>query len=214
LRYGWSTNVQLFATLPVGLSDTQISTIGESESFTTGGAGDLTAGASVHLIKSCDLRPDVIGTFALTAPTGDFNAPVFGVIPGTALGQGFWAMSAQILCINRYDPIICFYGVGYRHLFQREFEGVLFTAGEQINYQFGVGFAINDRITLSGTFQGFYITDTLIEHEILEGSNVEPLSMRFAATIARKERIIEPFIQMGMTDSSPAASLGVTVTFY
>jgi hypothetical protein len=213
-RYGWSTNVQLFGVLPTGFSNTQISTIGASEAINSGGIGDLTAGASFHLLKSQEQLPDVIATLSCTAPTGDFNAPVFGVIPGTALGQGFWAFSAQLLFVNRYDPIIAFYGVGFRHLFEREFDDFLFSPGEQLNYQFGVGFAVNDRVTLSATFQGFYISNTLLDRTALEGTNVEPMSLRFAATIARNERIIEPFAQIGMTDSAPAASFGITVTFY
>ena len=139
---------------------------------------------------------------------------MFGVIPGSALGQGFWAISAQLLCINRYDPIIVFYGVGYRHLFEREFSGVLFAPGEQLNYQLGVGFAVNDRVTLSATFQGFYISDTLLNRTAFAGTNIEPLSLRFAATIARHERILEPFALIGMTDSAPAASIGLTITCY
>ena len=40
------------------------------------------------------------------------------------------------------------------------------------------------------------------------------MSLRFATTVARRERIVEPFAQIGMTPSAPAASFGVTVTFY
>ena len=213
-RYGWSKNVQLFATLPAGYSGSQLSTIGESVSSDRGGIGDLTAGASFHLLSGGELLPDVVSTLSTTAPTGVFNAPVGSIIPGTALGQGFWAFSAQLLFINRYDPIIAFYGVGYRHLFERPFDGVLFQPGEQLNYQFGVGFAANDRVTLSATFLGFYISQTLLDRTALAGTNVEPMSLRFAATIARNDRIVEPFAQIGMTDFAPAASLGVTITFY
>ncbi len=214
VRYGWSKNVQLFGILPTGFSNTQISTIGASQANNNFGIGDLTGGASFHLLKACDDVPDVIGTFSFTAPTGDFNAPVGALIPGVALGQGFWALSGQLLCVNRYDPIIAFYGVGFRHLFEREFAGFRFQPGEQLSYQFGVGFAVNDRVTLSATFFGFYISDTLVERVALQGSNVEPMSMRFAMTVARRERIVEPFVQLGMTDFAPRASLGVTVTFY
>jgi hypothetical protein len=139
---------------------------------------------------------------------------VGSVVPGTALGQGFWAISGQLLFINNYDPVIAFYGVGYRHLFERQFGGALFQPGEQLSYQFGVGFAANDRVTLSATFFGFFISNTLIDRTSFEGTNVEPMSLRFAATIARNERIIEPFAQIGMTDFAPAASFGITITLY
>ena len=214
VRYGLRKNVQLFASLPAGFSNTQLSTLGISETQNVSGIGDLTAGASFHLLRGEDQMPDVIGTFGFTAPSGKFNTPVFGLVPGSNLGQGFWAISGQLLCINRYDPIIVFYGAGYRHLFERPFEGVLFQPGEQVNYMFGVGFSVNDRVTLSGTFQGFYITNTYIAGDSLRGSNLEPMSLRFSATVVRNCRIVEPFIQFGITDSAPRANFGIVVTFY
>jgi hypothetical protein len=214
VRYGWSKNVQLFANLPVGYSNTQFSTFGVSDPTNDFGIGDLNAGASVHVLKGEDDLPDVVATMDFTAPTGNFDAPIFGLVPGSNLGQGFWAMSGSVLFIHRYDPVIAFYGGGYRHLFEREFDGVLFSPGEQISYQFGVGFSVNDRVTLSAALLGFYITDIQIDDETVAGTNLEPLSLRFAATIARNCRILEPFAMIGMTESAPAFNIGIVVTFY
>lgn len=213
-RYGLTRNIQLSATLPMGWSNTQLSTFGASDSTNKGGIGDLTAGASFHLLKSEDLLPDVIATMDCTAPTGVFSTPIFGQVPGSNLGQGFWAMSGSLLFIHRYDPVIVFYGGGIRHLFEREFNGVLFSPGEQILYQFGVGFSVNDRVTLSTAFQGFYITNTQLDNVTVAGTNLEPISLRFAATIARNCRIIEPFVSIGATRSAPAVNFGLVVTFY
>lgn len=214
VRYGLTNNVQLFGYLPTGWSNTQVSAVGTSEERNKGGIGDLTAGASVHLLKGEAQLPDVIGNVGFTAPTGPFDIPLFGLAPGSGLGQGFWALSAQLLFINRYDPIIVFYGVGYRHLFERDLHGVLQAPGEQINYQMGVGFAVNDRVTLSTAFQGFYITNTALEGQVVPGTNLEPISLRFAATISRNCRILEPFVIVGMTDSAPQANCGIVVTCY
>lgn len=213
-RYGLTKNIQLFANLPMGWSNTQLSTFGVSDSVNRGGIGDMTAGASFHLLKSEDQLPDVIATMDFTAPTGVFDTPIFGQVPGSNLGQGFWAMSGSLLFVHRYDPVIVFYGGGIRHLFEREFDGVLFSPGEQILYQFGVGFSVNDRVTFSTAFQGFYITNTQLDNETIDGTNLEPISLRFAVTIARNCRIIEPFVAIGATHSAPAANFGLVVTFY
>jgi hypothetical protein len=135
-------------------------------------------------------------------------------VPGSNLGQGFWALAGQGLFIHRYDPVIVFYGGGYRHLFEREFDGILFGPGEQINYMFGVGFSVNDRITFSTTLQGYYITNTFIDNINVRGSNLEPISMRFATTIVRNCRILEPFAQIGVTESAPRINVGIVITFY
>jgi hypothetical protein len=214
VRYGLRRNVQLFCAMPAGFSNTQLSTLGISETRNVSGIGDLTAGASIHLIKGEDTMPDLIGTIGFTAPTGKFDTPLFGLVPGSNLGQGFWALAGQGLFINRYDPVIVFYGGGYRHLFERTFDGQLFAPGEQVNYMFGVGFSVNDRVTLSSTFQGFYITNTYINSVNVRGSNLEPLSLRCSATIVRNCRIIEPFVQFGLTDAAPRVNAGIVVTFY
>jgi hypothetical protein len=219
VRYGFRKNIQLFASLPAGFSNTQFSSLGLSETRNVSGIGDLNAGASFHIMRGEDLCPDVIGTFGFTAPTGKFDTPLFGLVPGSNLGQGFWALSGQLLFINRYDPVIVFYGGGYRHLFQRQFDDILgqdvmFQPGEQVNYMLGVGFSVNDRVTLSTTFQGFYITNTFIDGVNVRGSNLEPCSIRFAATIVRNCRIVEPFAQIGATESAPRVNVGVVVTFY
>jgi hypothetical protein len=214
LRYGLTENIQLFSAMPIGWADTQFVAPNASETYNVGGLGDLTFGASVHLFDGDDTLPDVIGTVGATAPTGQFNAPVFGTVPGSALGQGFWAYNLQLLAIHRYDPVIVFYGGGYRHLFERSFDGVLVQPGDQANYMLGVGFSINDRVTLSTTFQGFYLTNTAVNNQTVRGSNLEPLTMRFAATIVRNCRIIEPFCVIGMTDSAPRANVGVVITLY
>ncbi len=214
LRYGITKNIQFFSFMPVGWSNTQISTVGSTFSTNQGGQGDLTAGLNLHLFEACGDRPDVIASIGVTAPSGPYSAPLFGVVPGGNLGQGFWAVQGNLLFINRYDPIIAFYGFGYRHLFQRDFGGVEFQAGEQISYQFGVGFSANDRVTLSATFLGWYVTSSVQNFVGIPGSNLEPLEMRFAATIARRDRIIEPFAILGVTQFAPAAQIGITVTFY
>jgi hypothetical protein len=99
-------------------------------------------------------------------------------------------------------------------LFERDLNGLLQAPGEQISYQMGVGFAVNDRVTLSTAFQGFYITNTALENKIVPGTNLEPMSLRFAATIARNCRILEPFVIVGMTDSAPQGNCGIVVTLY
>ena len=47
---------------------------------------------------------------------------------------------------------------------------IQFAAGEQFSYMMGVGFSVNDRVTLSATMQAFYITDFLVRKTAVPGS--------------------------------------------
>ena len=128
---------------------------------------------------SCD--PDVIATFGITAPTANVS-PLQGIIepPNTLLGQGFWFGHWNVMFIHTIDPIILFYGFGSRHGLSTEFEGFDITPGAQYFYRAGVGFAVNERITLSAALIGSYVTDPELNGVRIAGLADEPISLRFA----------------------------------
>jgi hypothetical protein len=212
-RYGFTDRMQLYSYLPIGWANTQLSTTGSTRDTNSGGIGDLSFGGNYHLLKGGPDCADVIMTLGATAPTGAYSTPLFNIVPGSALGQGFWGLNGSLLFVHRYDPITVFWGGGYRHLFERQFNGVSFQAGEQVNYQFGMAFSVNDRVTLSATMLGLYVSEIRQGGTHLLGTNVEPISMRFAATIDRCGRILEPFCSLGVTEFAPAASLGISMTY-
>ena len=85
--------------------------------------------------------------------------------------------------------------------------------GEEINYNCGVGLAINDRITFSTAFLGQYISETQVNGNSVPGSDLEPITLRLALTaITSPCHIIEPFVRFGLTDDAADADVGVVVT--
>ncbi|MBI1249564.1 hypothetical protein GC197_17205 [bacterium] len=213
VRYGLTDRIQLSAALPVGWSNAQISSVGlfdDSNSQT--GIGDLQLGLNYHWkYGRVQSTPDVILSFGLTVPTGNGQFPTTG-ISQAALANGVWAPSAQLLFIHRYDPIVYFYGIGYRYQFERQFDGVEVQYGQQITYNLGVGFAVNDRVTLSTTFLGQYQAETEVNGLGVPGTIIEPLRLRFAVTTYRRGKIIEPSVQIGMTNDAAQAIVGITWT--
>jgi hypothetical protein len=226
VRVGALPRVQLFMNMPVGWSGTQTSFAGFDESQNLFGVGDLRTGMSVLLKKAEGCSPDVIGTFDMTFPTGNDNFFALGLFPGAQLGEGFYALSASLLCIHTYDPVVIFYGGGYRHRFDDPSMGVDIDPGEQFFYQLGVGFAVNERITLSASFLGAYVTKIRVNDVLLDGSNQEPMRMRFSVTVLNPDRclpkwrglckvkeIVEPFAEIGMTEDSPDGRFGIVWTY-
>jgi hypothetical protein len=215
-RYGISDRLQFFADLPVGWTNTEIASLGSDNYFNAGGLGDTSVGASYLWHKSCGSNgdPDVIVTAGLTAPTSheDFLANLL-VTPQATLGQGFWAAYWSILFVQTYDPIIVFYGFGSRHAFTREEDGLDVQAGDQYLYRFGVGFAVNERVTLSSTLTGAYITEPRINGQIVPGTSMEPVYLRCAVTLAQCQRICEPFVEFGVTNDAANTRFGIVWTF-
>jgi hypothetical protein len=216
-RYGLNDCWQAFVDVPFGWSNTEYSYAGSDDFINAGGIGDVNAGVNWLVHKSCgqSCDPDIIATFGVTAPTANVN-PLQGIIepPNTALGQGFWFGYWNVTFIHTIDPLILFYGFGSRHGLPREYEGYDIAPGAQYLYRAGVGFAVNERVTLSGALTGSYITDPYLNNVRVPGLAMEPVTLRLAATIAgRCQRLIEPFVEFGLTPDAPNAHVGVTFTF-
>jgi hypothetical protein len=227
LRYGLAKRIQLFLNVPLGGAGTELAFQDFDDHSTQVGIGDLRFGSTFLVHKGERFAPDFITTLDFTFPTGDESLPLITATPESRFGEGFFAMAVSGLWIHTYDPCVLFYGVGYRHRFETEIENVLVAPGEQFYYQLGVGFAVNDYLTLSASYLGFYISETYLDDDRVEGSALEPMRMRFAATISRPEprkiptfighcnvrEICEPFAEIGMTDDGPSSRIGITWTY-
>lgn len=213
VRYGVTDRLQAYINAPVGWSHLEVSSNGLFDiNDNGGGIGDTSAGLTYHLREGCyQQSPDIIVTAGATIPTGNPTFPIAG-ISQASLANGVWAASIQGLAIHRYDPVVVFYGLGYRYQFTKKFLGTPVQLGQQVSYSLGVGFAANDRVTLSAAFLGLFQTELRVDGQGVPGSMQEPLLMRFAMTAYRNGRIIEPFVNIGMTRTAPSAIVGITWT--
>ena len=213
VRLGVTENAQLFCSVPVGWAGTQLSFPGTETHEDVSGLADLRAGASLLLLEGDGCCPDVVATLAFTAPTGEVGATPIGIAPGAQLGEGFWAASANLLWIHTIDPVVIFYGGGYRHRFDADLDGVDVNPGEEFNLTVGVGFAVNPCVTLSAAYAGAYLTQYEGNGVDLAGTALEISRMRFSVTIARGEKLVEPFAEVGMSDDAPGTRIGVVWTY-
>lgn len=212
-RYGLTSRIQLFGSAPVGYSNTEIAAAGIDNYTDTGGIGDVSFGLSAQLIPGSSCRPELIGTFSVTAPTGDASLSNTLLTPEASLGEGFWGFTGSLLWVRNYDPVVVFYGVGANFRLDAELDGVDVDPGERFLYQFGVGFAVNQHVTLSTAFLGSYWVEDHWNGIRVPGGIREPLRLRFAATIGKSCRIVEPFAEIGMTDDAVSSRIGITWTF-
>jgi len=217
IRYGLTEKMQLSLYVPFGWVNTEVSSFGMDDFDNSGGIGDIRFALSRVMRRSrgCYSDPDIILTFGATAPTGDSD--VVQALLGSPVGQlggGFWAASWNLLFIHNYDPVTVFYSLGSRHRFSRTIDGIEVVPGDEYIYQLGVGFAVNSSVTLSSSFLGEYITEPELDGFRQAGLIREPMRMRFAATIANscRDYLVEPFAEIGMTESAPSARIGITWT--
>jgi hypothetical protein len=215
-RLGLHPRVQGFIGAPIGWSNTQLALDAFDAFQNDGGFGDLDFGLTMQLVDATANCPYWIGTLQATAPTGgDPFSNVVGLAPtAPSLGQGFWSIAGNLLIIQPYDPVVVFYGLGVERFFEREFVGLEIQPGAQYNYTFGVGFAVNERITLSTRFFGAYVEELEVGGQRRFGTNAEPMTIRLSATISQPcDRLVEPFVEFGITDDAVSSFLGITWTF-
>ena len=217
MRCGLAKRVQMFVGSSVGWSNAEFSVFDVEDYQNDGGLGDVYGGLTIQFRDATACSPYLIGTGGFTAPTGgDPFSTADGLSPaGPSLGNGFWTIFGNLLWIRSYDPVTVFYGFGAKHSFEHEYIGLNFEPGNEFNYAFGVGFAVNERLTLSTRFRGAWIDNLEVEGQRIAGSSLEPMSIRMAATLAQqKNRIVEPFVEFGITEDATTANFGMIWTFY
>jgi hypothetical protein len=209
VRYGWDQRTQIFASLPIGFAHTELGTPFTDLNSNTFDVGDLTIGASRLIQQGNYYCPDIIFTFDARVPLGDSTVPPD--LTSADMGGGYWAASAALLFVHQYDPMIVYWGGGFRYGFEATNLGQSYDPGHELNYQLGTGFAVNDRMTLGAGLLGTFITEAEY-NDIGSGGNRDSIRGRLSLTTWRNCRIVEPFVEFGMTTDAPDAALGVVLT--
>jgi hypothetical protein len=222
LRYGISKYTQAFVNVPFGWSNSEASFLGIDRAADSGGIGDVGGGLVKQIIVGNEYYPDVLATLSFSAPTGESDFLTALDTPGSNLGEGFWSTSAALTFIQTYDPLVFFYGAGFRYRFEEKFGGaVKVKPGPQAFYSLGVGFAVTPHVTLSAAFTGSFISEFEVNGEDVGGSAQEPMQVRLAATINKRRppetesclKVIEPFVAFGVNDDAIDTVLGITWTY-
>ncbi len=214
VRYGVCPGVQAYINAPLGWSNTELTTdSGESINNNFGGLGDLSAGFTFQLMKGCGAWcPDVVGSLGFVAPTGHATFATSLLASNSALGQGFWDITTNVIAVHTIDPVLFYYGAGYIHRFQNTIDDINVNPGEEFDYLFGVGFAMNPWVTVSGTVLGAAITRYGANGVSLPGTDQDPMRFRISVTMVKDQRICEPFAEIAMTPDSPSR-VGITFTY-
>ena len=240
-RLGLTSNLQGFINVPFGWSNTEF-IFGATDEFSNNvGIGDVSAGLTRILfdgkVSPSKVIPlQILGNLSFSAPTGKSSFASSLSSPGSSLGRGSWSVSSALTFIHTYDPLVAFYGFGLSRPFESTIDGFSVKPGQQIFYRFGVGFAVNPKVTLSTSFIGSFIGETKVNGIGAAGSMIQPTLLRFAATFVKSEksgrskisgnkasgsgkkrrapvRTIEPFVNFGLTEDSIDVLFGISRTF-
>jgi len=210
-RYGLTNNAQLQVAMPMGVSHSEFIGPGFDVHDNHGPIGDVTIALSYALPKWCPDDSDCVWTNSLVIPTG--KTPSLRTTPDAGLGNGYFEYGSSMLLLQNYDPLLVFGSAGVRYGFETDLDGFDFERGLAFDYSLGVGFGVNEHISLSTVFQGSFETEVHLNGAAVPGSDRDLMSLRFALTKAGPCKIVEPFVSIGLTEPTAEAQLGIIWTY-
>jgi hypothetical protein len=142
----------------------------------------------------------VIFFLDVKSPTGD--EPL--------LGTGHWSVGGGVSLVKTLDPVVLFGRVGYIVTIEKNGRD----PGDEVFYQAGVGYSLNDRVSFNMQVVGAYVQDANLDNHKVSDSSLEILSLQFGVTVlATKRLFVEPVVNFGLTADAPDVIIGVNVPF-
>ncbi len=211
-RIGLLDGLESSLSIPLIHAEQETSFAGEQVEQETTGVGDMLLGLNYEIFRETARWPDITTLFRVRIPTGEEPEE-----DGLTTGSGHWAGTLGFQFTKTTDPIVLFWGAGYTHELPATYyfnDGVYkVQPGDTLDYNFGFGFAVNEKVSLSTQIMGAHQWDTELDGEKLSGSSTDPLSLRSALTYRISgESFIEPSLKMGLNDDTADFVLGIAAT--
>ena len=238
LRYGVTDRLEVNARIPyVYRNDTiqtspaditaQPITIGPTGS----GIGDVEFGASYQINAGMDDWPVFIANLRVKSDTGrsPFDVPIYtvndpqggflrGLTRELPTGTGFWSVEPGVTVAWATDPAVFFGGLRYIWNLGTTVDiqdpaggpptRTSLNPGDGIGFNFGVGFALNERTSLSLGYEQVWVLSSSANGNRIAGSGIDIGSFNFGLSYRASEAVsFNLGVQIGTTESAPAARL-------
>ncbi len=229
-RYGLSDRFQLDAKIPcLYRRDRLVHPAGTSAEpnerlVSDTGLGDIEGALSYHAWLGKDWQPDVIVRVSGKSTTG---RDPYGLKTETVDGQtvykelptgtGHWGLSAGVTFVKASDPVVFFVTTNYYWNIKRNVGHGLGTIdpGDSFEYDLGMATALNEKISLSLSFQNLITGGTTQSSHKVPGSNSNVASTFLGASFRLSERTsLFASVGTGLTEDSPDFSLKINLPIY
>jgi len=190
----------------------EVAGAGQVNEYKVSGTGDSTVGLSYRLDpgRFGFASTNITATYGI--PTGKPSDP--RVTGSTGTGSGYKYGSLAVTLIKDSDPAVLFSNFAYRYVFERDDGDFTVQPGATMSYGFGAGFAINNKLTLSGSFSGSIQGETIYNGEVFAGSGREPISFRSGLTYTTStSKRFEGNLGYGLNDDASAVSFDFMYLF-
>ena len=180
------------------------------------GLGDVEFGLRYQLNKSGGNAYYLLGLRAKSnTGKGPFDVPIdssTGLERKLPTGSGFWGLQPGLTVIVPSDPAVFFGSVSYMMNFDRNVNGYgRIDPGDIIDLNFGLGFALNEKTSISLGYDHSIVGRVKINGAYLEGTMVDQLGTLLLGYSYRENDKLSFSVTLGagLTNDAP----GVQLTF-
>jgi hypothetical protein len=199
-RYGIIDGLELDLAIPFGYAKQEID-FGVTRSSTDDfGLGDIAGRLRYQLWSESGARPALI--LELEGKSRTRSAPL--------LGTDNWNVGGGVTLVKTLDPVVFFGRLGYTATLEREGRD----PGDQIRYQLGMGFSLNDRVSFKMQVDGAAVGRVKLNGREISGSSLNIIGLLFAVTTrATRYLFVEPAVSIGLTDDTPDVVAGFDLVY-
>jgi hypothetical protein len=199
-RYGIIDGLELDLAIPFGYAK-QETDFGVTRSSTDDfGLGDIAGTLRYQLWSESGARPALI--LELEGKSRTRSAPL--------LGTDNWNVGGDVTLVKTLDPVVFFGRLGYTATLERQGRD----PGDQIRYQLGMGFSLNDRVSFKMEVDGAAVGRAKLNGREIPGSSLNIISLLFAVTTrATRYLFVEPVVSIGLTDDTPDVVAGFDLVY-
>lgn len=231
LRYGITNRLEVDTRIPYVIRDDRVTNtvvnispaLATTQELSGDDIGDVEFGAHYQINYGLGGWPFFVANVRAKTDTGTgpFDVPrdANGIETELATGSGFWGVEPSLTVIYPTDPAVLFANVGYLWNIERDIDqqvGSSFIStvnpGDSINVSFGLGVALNEKVSISLGYDHSYVqgTESTIGGTLSESDSLQVGSFLFGISMALTDSIgINVNLAAGQTEDAPDARVTV-----
>jgi len=166
---------------------------------------DVSAGVQYQLIEESNLYPAISASLSVSAPTGEKRYYVFEEdwLDPLNNSSGHWVISPGLSFSRTTDPAIIYGGINYSYSVKDNIDGYMIEPGWGASIYYGVGFALNDSLSLGSRFVYSYSSTMNVDEVKINGSDKDAMDVAFSASYRFSEDwVITPQLVLSLNDDA------------
>ncbi len=228
-RYGVTNRIEVDARVPYSIrddveSDPLDASSPLSRELSANDLGDVEFGAHYQINDGTAGWPYFIGNlrFKTTTGTGPFDVAFDsqGRQRELPTGSGFYTLEPSVTVLYPTDPVVLFGNIGYAVNLPDDVDKTIGSQffgkvdpGDNLRTSFGIGFGINQQVSMSLGYEHSYVfeTDSEIDGVTVKSDPAQVGSFLFGLSLAVTDRISTNLnVAVGATEDAPDVRIGIS----